>query len=46
MYRYLGGFDFVARAAGPSREVGQNLTLLSIQTRVHLTPPFLQDDGR
>lgn len=46
MYPHLGGFDFVACAAGPSCEVRQNLTLLPIQTRVHLTPPLLQNDGR
>lgn len=45
MHPHLGGFDFVARAARPSCEVRQNLTLLPIQTRVHLTPPLLQDDG-
>lgn len=41
----LGGFDFVASAAGPASQVRQDLTLLSIHTRLHLAPPFLGYDG-
>ena len=42
---HLGGFDFVPSTAGPASEVGEHLTLLSIQAGVHLTPPLLQHDG-
>lgn len=42
---HLGGFDFVASAAGPASQVRQDLTLLSIHTRLHLAPPFLGYDG-
>lgn len=43
---HLCGLDFVACAAAPSCEVWQNLTLLTIITRVHLTPPLLGHNGR
>lgn len=34
------GLDFVPRGAHPSRVVRQSLTLFSLQTWFHLTPPF------
>lgn len=34
------GLDFVPRRAHPSRVVRQSLTLFSLQTWFHLTPPF------
>lgn len=40
------GLDFVAGGAHPSGVVGQSLTLLSLQTRLHLAPPLADDDGR
>lgn len=40
------GLDFVAGGAHPTGVVGQSLTLLSLQTRLHLTPPLADDDGR
>lgn len=48
IYKYsshLGGFDFVARAAGPPGQVRQDLALLSVHARLHLAPPFLGYDG-
>lgn len=44
-FSHLGGFDFVASAAGPASQVRQDLTLLSIHTRMHLAPPLLGYDG-
>jgi len=42
---HLGGLDFVARAAAPACEVRENLTLFSLVTRIHLTPPLLGYNG-
>lgn len=42
---HLGGLDFVACAAAPAREVRENLALLALHTRLHLTPPLLGYDG-
>lgn len=42
---HLGGFDFVARAAGPPGQVRQDLALLSVHARLHLAPPLLGYDG-
>lgn len=46
MYVYctnLGGLHFVACAAAPACEVGQDFTFLAVQTRLHLTPPLLSN---
>ena len=40
------GLDFVPRGAHPSGVVRQSLTLFSLQTRLHLTPPFSNYNGR
>lgn len=40
------GLDFVPRGAHPSRVVRQSLTLFSLQTWFHLTPPFPNYNGR
>lgn len=42
---HLGGFDFVASAAGPASQVREDLTLLSVHTRLHLAPPLLSYNG-
>lgn len=39
------GLNFVARGAHPSGVVGEGLALLSLQTRLHLTPPLPDDNG-
>lgn len=38
---HLGGLDFIASAAAPACEVRENLALLALHTRLHLTPPLL-----
>lgn len=38
---HLGCLHLVARAAAPACEVGQDFTLLTIDTWLHLTPPLL-----
>lgn len=38
---HLGCLHLVACAAAPACEVRQNFTFLTIQTRLHLTPPLL-----
>lgn len=42
---HLGGFDFVAGAAGPAGQVRQHLALLPIHARMHLAPPLLGHNG-
>lgn len=42
---HLCGLDFVARAAAPSCEVREDLALLTLHTRLHLTPPLLGYNG-
>jgi len=43
VYTNLGGLHLVACAAAPACEVGQDFTLLTIHTRLHLTPPLLSN---
>ena len=37
---YPGGFDLVASVAHPAGVVRERLALLSLQARLHLTPPL------
>lgn len=42
---YPGGFDLVASVAHPAGVVGECLAFLSLQARLHFTPPLSNYDG-
>jgi len=42
---HLGGFDLVPRRAAPALQIREDFAFLSVEARVHLTPPLLLHDG-